>query len=64
MGSPRHPGFRLIRLRLSWHGWYADQHIARRALDLPSRELLLALKVLVAVGTIEFELTHGFSAGL
>ena len=35
-----------------------DQMLALRALDLFSRELVIALEALLAMGTGEFELTH------
>ena len=40
----------------------ADQVLAGRALNLPTRELRLALQRLITVGTVEFEFAcaHGF----
>jgi hypothetical protein len=63
MCGPSLAGFRLdmresgARRRIR----YADEMIARRALNLPPGELGFALQRLVAVGTIEFEFVgiHG-----
>jgi hypothetical protein len=58
--GPGHPRFRVVLGGLTRDAGNADQHIAGGALDLPSRELFLALQMLIAVWTIEFEFTHSW----
>ena len=57
MGGPSLTGFGLDLCEAHPGGWIrnADQDLARRANDLTTGELRLALQGLVAVGTVEFE---------
>jgi hypothetical protein len=57
--GPGFPGFRLIVHGLAGNGGDANQMIAGGTLDLAARKLRVALKMLVALGTGEFELVHG-----
>ena len=57
MRSPRLTrfGLHLGEAHARWGIGNANQYLARRADDLPSGELCLALQGLVAVGAVEFE---------
>ena len=58
MGVPCHAVLGLIVRRLARNGRYVDEDFAGRTGDLAAGELFLALHVLSAVRTGEFEVAH------
>ena len=56
--GPGLAGLRLVLDGFARHRRNADQHVALRALDFTSGELLITLKVLLAVRTGKLEFAH------
>ena len=56
--GPGFPGFRFVIRRFPRHRRNTNQHVAFRTLNLPARKLLVALEVLFALRTGEFEFGH------
>jgi hypothetical protein len=58
MGLPGLAGLGLELSGFARSGRNANQMIAGRTLNLPTREFVFALQMLIAVGAGKFEITH------
>ena len=58
MSRPCHAGLGLIVSGLAWNRWNSNEMIAGRTLNLASRECLIALQVLTAMGTGKLKFAH------